>query len=197
MTAKVSPRGALQRRLRAETRPWHERIEQVVPLLRPGLDRPGYARYVEALWGYYGPLEARLEAVEGWASIGIDFALRRKLPLLERDLRALGADERDLGAAPALPDTATLARAAGCLYVLEGSTLGSRVLARHLRATLGLGADDGAAFFHGYGDATGAMWESFVEALDALADSGADAGEVIDAAAETFATLERWLESRA
>ena len=194
--AAATPKGALQRWLRAETRPWHERIEKVVPLLRPDLDRPRYLRYVEALAGYYRPLEARLGAVEGWASIGLDFPRRRKVPLIERDLRALGVGDSTLETARALPGTATLARAAGCMYVLEGSTLGSRILARHLRAALGLGEDDGAAFFHGYGDATGAMWESFVGALDALSEGGAEASEVIDAATETFETLESWLRSR-
>lgn len=195
MSTKPAPVATLQRRLRTETRTWHERIEGAVPLLDAELDRPRYRRYLEALAGYYRPVEAMLLTVEGWASIGIDLDRRRKVPWIERDLQALGAAPL-VPLAVVLPRVSTLARAAGCLYVLEGSTLGSRVVGRHLEASIGVRPDLGAAFFHGYGDATGAMWEAFVQALDALAAAGADEREVIDAARETFETFEAWLRSR-
>lgn len=189
-----SGRGALLDRLRESTSDLHERVERVVPLLRPELDRAIYAGYLARLLGYYLPVEASIAAAPGWSAHGFDVGARRKAHLIERDLRALGAGEARIAAAPrcrALPDLSSLDRAVGGLYVLEGATLGARVLCRAIRA-LGLDERTGAAFLHGYGAATGAMWSRFGEALAAYAPA-ADAAAVISGARQTFTTLERWL----
>jgi len=52
----------------------------------------------------------------------------------------------------ALPQLASLGRAFGVLYVLEGSTLGGRHIALALEKRLGLTAGNGAMFFNAYGD---------------------------------------------
>ena len=60
-----------------------------------------------------------------------------------------------------MPDLATPAAIVGALYVIEGSTLGGKVIARQLAAHLGLNAAKGARFFHGHGAATEAHWGEF------------------------------------
>ena len=89
-----------------------------------------------------------------------------------------------------LPDCNSIAQAFGCLYVLEGATLGGQVLCRHFNQTLGLDARNGSAFFSGYGEATGAMWALFGERLTA---ANVDETAAISAACQTFQTLEQWL----
>ena len=54
----------------------------------------------------------------------------------------------------------------GCLYVLEGATLGGVVIRRHPEQKLRLGPDNGAAFFHAYGPDTGRRWREFCGALE-------------------------------
>jgi len=55
---------------------------------------------------------------------------------------------------------------------------------------LNLDAHNGAAFFTGYGEATGAMWQTFRLQLTV---AGLDKTMQIRSACETFMTLERWL----
>ena len=92
-----------------------------------------------------------------------------------------------------LPRVATFADALGCLYVLEGSTLGGQFIRREVAARLGLTPDRGCAFFAGYGERTGAMWKAFGAAVTAHADARPEDRDVIVAAAvETFTRLDEW-----
>jgi heme oxygenase len=45
-----------------------------------------------------------------------------------------------------LPDIEDWPRMLGCLYVLEGATLGGQIISRHLQRTLHIDAINGAAF---------------------------------------------------
>lgn len=181
--------------LKVHTREQHERVEAALPLLRPDLTGAQYRRLLERFWGYYHPVEARLAALRGWGAWGIDPAERAKLPLLERDLRALGLAQSALDGLPrcaALPALAALPQALGCMYVLEGATLGGAVIARHLRPRWT--PEHGAAFFASYGPEVGTRWKRFGAALTAYAAARPDdEAAILHAAHATFATLGSWL----
>ena len=85
----------------------------------------------------------------------------------------------------------------GCLYVVEGATLGG--LAHPpagRRGFLGLGPDFGAAFYASYGPDVGRLWREFLARLaETCADEPA-AATATEAALATFAALERWLRAR-
>ncbi len=182
--------GVLER-LRSETREHHERAERVVPLLSPALTKDAYRRYLLALLGLYRPLEERLAAA---GLSGIDLAARRKSAWIERDLRALGVEERVIQAAPTcddLPALDSVDRAWGCLYVLEGATLGGQILARHVRGREGL--EDACAFLTAYGERTGERWTELRAALSAHAARGADEDAIVAGAKATFDAFERWI----
>ncbi|ABF88797.1 hypothetical protein MXAN_0999 [Myxococcus xanthus DK 1622] len=51
---------SLMQRLKSETRPHHERTETQVRLMDADLTPTAYRRHLEALHGFYVPLEARL-----------------------------------------------------------------------------------------------------------------------------------------
>lgn len=184
--------------LKRETRPAHDRIEQnprLARLLATDLERDEYRMLLGRLYGYHRPLEARLAARPEWEAIGFCFDERRRAGLLRRDLVSLGMTEAEIDAlpdCPDLPDAGTFPRALGCLYVLEGSTLGGRIIARHLTQSLGLGAHDGAAFYQGHGDRTGPMWKTFGALLTEVARPP-DFEAVVAAADETFTSMDRWL----
>ena len=97
----------------------------------------------------------------------------RKTALHIDDLKALGATPDFLARAPLcreLPDVASSARLFGCLYVIEGATLGGQVITRHLHTHLGLTPACGASFFSGYGAQTGSRWKAVGALLNAYAE---------------------------
>ncbi|HEX8672578.1 MAG TPA: biliverdin-producing heme oxygenase [Longimicrobium sp.] len=179
--------------LRDRTRAAHDRAEEALPLLDPSLDAARYRAILAGFWGFHAALEPRLAAVAELRGLGLDPTERRKLPRLEHDLRTLGADPARLSLADAVPEVEGVAAALGCMYVLEGATLGGRVISRHLAAR-GIGPESGGAFFAGYGDETGEMWKSFSAAIGAYAEAHPESiPRIVDAADETFTLLERWL----
>jgi heme oxygenase (biliverdin-IX-beta and delta-forming) len=184
--------------LKSETHVLHEALEanpRIRPILDRTISRPAYGALLERLVGYYRPLETALHRFQyPILDLGLQLHPRRKLPLLISDLAALGAARPEsLPDARDLPHLDSADRAFGCLYVLEGATLGGRHLEHYLRDVLHLTPDSGAAFYHGYGDATQAMWTDFLRALERF-DPG-DPGEVVEGARQTFDTLDRWLKA--
>ena len=177
-------------RLRSETRDQHLAIEAVVPLSRPGLTRQRYVAYLEALLGFYTPLEERLGRLSCWSALGFDHGARRKLPLLTQDLAALGGRD-EVTLCTTLPALETAAQALGCLYVIEGSTLGGRTLVRRVRETLG--SSTGTAFLDAYGDQTGPRWRAMKDTIVSFAASSGCEDEVVASARSTFAALTGWL----
>ena len=197
--ARALPESLLQR-VRRETAVLHSQIEKVVGITRPDVSRADYVGYLATFRGYTLPLERRLRDLSGLHATLPDLERRWKAPRLEGDLRALGFSEAALRTLPIcdrLPRLGTVSRALGCLYVLEGSTLGGQVLQRLLRARLPAELAAASAFLGCYGTETGSMWKEFGERLTVHAASVADEEDVIAAAVETFATLTRWFERSA
>ncbi len=198
MTDTTVSRPSLREALRAETRPQHESIEGAIRVSERAATLEGYKLLLARFYGYYAPIERCLDTpgvlYDTLNSKITDFGRRRKLPWLDADLRALGMSPAEIDALPECPYTPAIddwARVVGCLYVLEGSTLGGQMMAKHLVEALGVAPERGAAFYSRYGDEIGSMWQAFVKVLEdpELADRH-DA--VIDSARETFATMERW-----
>ena len=180
--------------LRAATAPLHDDLEARLNLLDPDLDVAGYAYVLSIFAAYYAPIEAQLYVLPGLDDWVPALERRRKLPLIERDLRHLRPQRRASRAIPPnlVPRLDEPLASLGCLYVLEGATLGGRVIARHLDACLGIDAHNGGAFHTAYGREAGRMWRSMQEALRS-ADSGPSARSVIIGAAyATFAGLASW-----
>lgn len=119
---------------------------------------------------------------------------RLKLPLLQADLRSLGADDSLLRALPSCPSAPALcqdqASAAGALYVMEGSSLGGLVIDRVLARAPWYPAG-GLHYWHPYGRDTGKRWKETLDYLEALPACWSD--EVIESANATFDLLQSWL----
>jgi len=175
------------------TRAEHDAIEATLDFLGPDLDRLAYQQRLARLFTFHQPLEPVLAAAADWAHWGIDFDARRKSAHLAADLQWLGHGAvASLPRCAALPPLPGAAAAFGCLCVLEGATLGGRIIARHLGGTLGLGADSGASYFHVYGDRAGSMWKAFQAATVTFAAQGADTDAIIMSAVATFNALRLW-----
>jgi heme oxygenase len=123
---------------------------------------------------------------------------RVRLALLREDLRRLGADDERLGALPRCVPAASLCRdaasAAGSLYVLEGSTLGGRIINRRLAAASWYPAS-GLRYWDPHGDNTGSRWKETLADLESL--PAAWSGDIAGSAVATFEILHDWLVSGA
>jgi heme oxygenase len=171
--------------LRAGTDDVHRRLEASLPLVRPDLTEHGYHAVLGRFWGLVAPLEEALDR----AGVPLaDWPERRKAALLEADLPAVDALPRCGDLPPLDGDDAVL----GCLYVLEGSTLGGRHVAAHVERTLGVGAV-GTRYFRSYGGAVGARWRAFRAGVARRADAGGDVPAMVGSARATFEAFDRWL----
>lgn len=189
-------------RLRLETRNEHEAVEQVLDLMAASLTREGYRRRLEQFYGFYAPLEKALllrgkdKSTQSLPpSTGSALVSRlNKSALLKKDLHRLGIATRDLPLCPALPPQHTHADILGALYVMEGATLGGRLITQHIRATLGITPNTGGSFFEGYGYNTGKMWQTMRQLLVNGASDASTENAIVTNAITTFASLRRWCQ---
>ncbi len=193
--------------LKLATSACHTALEDQLPLMRSDLSREEYRQFVGRFFGFYAPLEIQLMASNHWQLLGFDYAARQKTPRLVQDLVSLGANSAELATTPLctnLPALTTPEQLLGCLYVIEGATLGGRIITRQLQTQLGLNPESGGAFFDGYGAQTGPYWKAFCTMLTNHADHHdghcADRfsneirqGAIVAGANCTFETLTQWL----
>ncbi len=188
----------LLKEIRGRTAENHTRLENS-PLLtcfaRQRIDRDTYLRILVKFFGYFHPLEKVTGAFPEISAWLPDYTERRKAGLLLNDINTL-RKITELSICEDLPQIRTAAQAFGCLYVMEGSTLGGKFIYSVVRKELHLDKTSGASFFYGYGPQTGAKWKAFGACMEAFgAAHGADE-EIITAANETFLKLEQWMQTR-
>lgn len=181
-------------RLKESTRPLHEDIERSVDMATGMKSIDGYRQLLERYLGFVEPAEDRLGQVVSPGAVP-DFPARRKSRLIRDDLVALGVDPATIAGLPRcddFPDMTPLPRALGCLYVLEGSTLGGQYMAKHVESTLGVRRDAGSAYLRSYGDDVGPMWKRFGAILTEHASDEPTCLAIIDSAHDMFASFGRW-----
>jgi heme oxygenase len=181
-------------RLRFETKPFHDRIERDLDLMRADITRRDYFHLLSRLHGYYAPWEAIALPTLQSRMPGF-YEVRLKTPKLVRDLKEGGLNEEQIGALPRcenLPALDSVTRVLGSLYVLEGATLGGQFIARHLEERLGFHDGIGYSFFRSYGADVGRMWRSFAERVNEYSRPDTD-DEIVRSAMTTFQTMQEWL----
>jgi heme oxygenase len=156
--------------LRQATAGRHATIESLLRL-RQAFGLAHYARVLRGFGAFLGAWEpAMAHALP--ARLHPWFTSGRRLVLLQQDLAALGLAQ-PAPAHGAVPALSGLPEALGSLYVLEGSALGGRFIAAHVRRHLALTPTHGAAYFHGCGAGTAARWREFQLLLAAELDGDA------------------------
>jgi heme oxygenase len=162
------------------------------------IDLHSYRLILALFYGYFHPLEQKLDAVAGIRLYLTDYETRRKSSLLLSDIQALreqSVADVALPLCPDLPPVTDEAQAFGCLYVMEGSTLGGKFIARQLHNQLGLTPSSGAAFFNGYGEETGLRWKTFQQALRTFSERSGQQEAIIQSANQTFLKLDGWMNT--
>lgn len=190
-------------RLRLETRDEHKDLERVLDFTGNALTRDVYCQRLKQYYGFYRPLEAALQTRCAFAADGLSGASSplttlvdrlNKTRLLQHDLQYLEVSTDDLPLCHELPSVATQAEVLGCLYVLEGATLGGRLITQHIHATLSITPTTGGGFFEGYGGDTGKMWNAMRHMLSTCAVDVASENAMVGNAIATFACLRRWCD---
>jgi heme oxygenase len=193
--AAVVARGGtsgLPERLRAETSQWHEKVEAVADITGRVRTEADYVALLGRLSGLHTGLEAQLCAPSwerAWLGIGVDVAAHCRVGLLDADLAELGMLPTASTVQPPFP---CFGQALGCLYVLEGSALGGRMVAGMVRAAIG---DVPTAFLTGRG--RGHQWPAVRSALRRFDSQGGDNDAVVAGAVSTFDVFARQLAAPA
>lgn len=175
-------------RLRAETRPYHDAVEEneFNQALAAGTpSEAATARFLARMYGFLAPYEAVLQGHAAELGPAWEIPARLRAHLILEDLHA---DPSQLPLCLAMPPLATVPQLLGAMYVLEGSTLGGQVLARQLAKA----GSDLRRYFTGYGERTGPRWKAFCHLLAAAA-TDAHEEEIVQSAIHTFQHLAAWL----
>lgn len=185
MSPKPSPM-SLHVRLRTATAAAHADLERALALLDPP---PSRTRLVTLLQRFHAFHRAWEPALANRLQDPAFTAPRRRLALIEHDLRRLGVPSKAIGREPDCSEAADLCAtfdgALGSLYVMEGSTLGGRVIARRLDGT-DAWPEGGLRYFDPHGEHTGARWR---ETLERIETASADPEAVVASAVRTFERL--------
>jgi heme oxygenase len=189
-------RSSVARKLKAQTHTLHQESEKLlIPKLQQIGSAKDYAAILKTFYGFYHPLEQILPGYITPAHLP-DMDGRLKSHLVLKDLTALGREEGQPSGQPIplcteLPRVASLPEALGCLYVLEGSTLGGRVISKMLLQHKAAGlTQEHLHFFSGYGDETGAKWNAVLHLLEQFPG---ESSAVIQGANQTFLSFKNWI----
>jgi heme oxygenase len=149
--------------LRTVSAPQHKAVEAAASLPQSILTLADYAACLGRFLSVVAPLEHHLGRFK--QRDGIHLAARVRTPALQADLIALNINPDHI---PHLhiPRPASFAQAFGALYVLEGSTLGGKLILKAVASRLGPQIAGATAFFAGHGENAGPMWQSFKTVLD-------------------------------
>lgn len=177
------------RKVKDETRPWHDKMEEVAlseKIAEGTLSLPEYKAVMLGHYVFHHMAEQKLLQHHQLSAVeGMELQTRLKSPLLEQDIHQLGLE-------PYLfdfdPDIAldTLPEALGCMYVMEGATLGGTVIGRSLAKVPEI-TGSGAMHYYGcYGAHTGSRWKKFKEIVEREVSTADEGQAFVHAATVTF-----------
>lgn len=152
-----------------------------------------YIGLLNWLYGFYAPLEELISkqlTEDNFPAI----TKRLRTEYLLWDIQEAGFPAPESVRCEQLPVIDSFYSALGALYVLEGSTLGGRIIAGMI--TRQLDSTKSLSYFNGYGAETGNMWTSFKDYLNQPC-TPAQRHEIISAAEDTFLTFKNWIDKHA
>ena len=192
---QYSPTAPARIELRDATAAVHLRLHRVpvfAALAAGRLERDAYLALLGRLYGFHHPLEA---AVAQAGPPGLKPSQWRRAHLLRSDMAALGHCDAAIERLPRHPAPGghwSPVRAMGWLYVIEGSTLGGRQLARQLDHLLPASDAAGRSFLLAGTDQNHVRWRDFCVVLDACGVDPAPRAEMVAGAIEAFDCFEVW-----
>jgi heme oxygenase (biliverdin-IX-beta and delta-forming) len=186
--------------LKSETSTAHRQLERNRSLSRLFQSDYSISEYQELIGKFYGYFSAIEPLIFNDLKIENSQVLRHrsKTPSLANDLALLevnGSTLTSRSCCENLPLLDSFARRMGALYVLEGSTLGGRIISKHLKEHFGEAIKDKLNYYQSYGDNLMSEWAAFQQFMTDHFDGKTDEiTEVVSAAIETFSCLDSWLQ---
>lgn len=168
----------------------HQIVEKkLIAKIRQIQSPEDYLGLLKIFYGYFGGLECLINTHLLMGKLP-DYHLRRKADALKKDIEYLNGEIPDFAYGIQLPHIASHQDALGAMYVIEGSTLGGKIISQMIRKQLGISG--GMDFFESYGDNTMIMWKAFQAILNQPENS--TSSEIITAANETFLKFSEWFD---
>lgn len=150
-----------------------------------------YASILKMFYGYFHPVEAIIKSYIS-KDVLSDIDERRNSLFILQDLNAINHSTNALPVCKQLPKIKSSLEALGTMYVLEGSTLGGRMISKMLmKNTTVVFNESNLNFFNGYKENTGVKWTYFLSVIDQHEE---EAEVIVAAANETFNCLTQWME---
>src|SRR3712207_1997194 len=110
----------LAERLKRETQRPHQELEKMmIPQIKSTKTTAAYMTLLKLFYGYYKPLEDRIEKYIGATGLP-DYDERRKAELITDDLKHIGNTYIDIEICENIPNVDSVEDALGMMYVLEG-----------------------------------------------------------------------------
>lgn len=159
--------------LRQATHDQHVRLNHhpmLSGLLQPAYPLVRYRCLIAAYFRIYRAIEEVIMRYVENSEGQFDYAARRKLSWLAEDLNYFQDTSFSHCNSPELrlPAVENAGQLIGILYVIEGSTLGGRVILRALSEHHSLCGSAGARFFQGYGEQTQSNWQEFLRFAESI-----------------------------
>ncbi len=182
--------------LRNRTEPFHNSIEQLPissSLLSKEVTLRNYRDYIIMLYPFVKEVEASIYPQV--QHVVADLEGRKKAALLFSDLQSLGIQPQEIDTFDDafVKQNQTVAAALGCMYVLEGSTLGGQLISRHLEKALGERVTGSLSYLKAYTTKTGSMWKNFLNTFCESTVRNGHQAEAITSSIKTFQLLEKWM----
>lgn len=182
--------------LRTKTAQSHVALEDLPiskSIINPEVTNQEYILYLDLMKDVINDAESNIYPLT--ADIITDSNERLRNHLLDNDFKALGHKKvpTDVNPLSAGITNLTPAFALGIFYVLEGSSLGGRVIYKNINTALGYDIENGASYFGGYGGQTGSHWRTFIGMLTQYEEQNNNADEIIAGADHCYNAISRYL----
>lgn len=181
--------------LREATSAEHRALEtqpQLTHLLTSALTLPQYVHLLQQFASFYRGLELYLQPGLRYLEEAGSYQYSPRGLWLEQDLTQLAQKPTQTEATVSWTLPIDISTTAGVLYVIEGATLGGRLISRHLSQHLGLSASRGARYFNAWQLQSWPHFRHWVNRREADIDAGA----AIAAATSVFSGLKAHLDCR-
>lgn len=181
----------LSEKLKEATKTAHQLVEtKLTGSIKAIATKQQYATLLSSFYSYFAALE---NAMNGQVDLSLlpDYHQRRKAGSLADDLMQLEAELPALATKADIPPINNHLQALGAMYVMEGSTLGGKIISKMICRQLSLRDRCGTTFFNGYGEQTSRMWQTFKDLINQPLQPHEEA-VVIESAHATFLQLGHW-----
>ena len=165
--------------------------KMLISLMRTIRNENDYARFLALFNGYFGALELSINSCLNVSFIP-DYESRHKTEAFKIDLKILNQEDFILAASLLVTIIENHLQSLGALYVMEGSTIGDKIISKMIEQQLKT-EFMAFTFFMDYGDQSVNMWNSFKHILNGITQPD-PIGIIVESANVTFQKFSFWFD---